>query len=248
MESYNSFMLKAWYIVFAAFIISVGILGVVVNSQNEDRFNYIADNSSFFVGSGCSGTLIDAENKLVLTNFHCLYSYYKPTKDKDGKFILDENGAYVKEWVDIPLKQEVYEGNGVTSVYTYAAQVSKWDEDVDLALIRIDSPLREAAYAVPIYEGEELQRGDEVITVGNPFRNIGSIGRGTINHPYRKLPIEGRDYILIQHDATQAPGSSGGALFNKYGELIGVTNAGIPGYEVYMAIPYFTIWKFIREE
>ena len=210
--------------------------------------SYIADNSSFYVGDGCSGTLIDKEKKLVLTNYHCLGKYQHPIKDKEGNFVRDEDGNFVKKWVDIPLKQEVYEGNGVFKEYTYSAQISKFDPSVDLALIRVDSLLRDTAYAVPIYNGPELKRGDVVITIGNPLRHIGSIAWGNVNHPYRKLPISGTEFVMIQHDASQSPGSSGGALINTKGELVGVTNAGVPGYEVYLALPYYTVLEFINGE
>ena len=45
--------------------------------------------------------------------------------------------------------------------------------------------------------------------------------------------------VLLQHDATIDHGSSGGGLFNLYGELIGITNAGSDTLNnIYFAIPY----------
>lgn len=238
------------------FLIVVGIIFVIllnlfiimpIYGKPTKDMGYIADNSLFYVGNGCSGTLIDKEKKLVLTNYHCVYSFHKQLRDKDGKPKKDRGGNVMYEWQDIPLKQEVYEGNGVIAKYDYSSQISYYDESVDLALIRVDSPLRKDAYPVPIYHGEEPKRGDIVITIGNPLRNIGSVGYGVITHPYREITMDGSIYKVMQHDASQAPGSSGGGLYNEEGYLLGITNAGAPGYEIYYAIPYYTVWKFLSE-
>jgi tetratricopeptide (TPR) repeat protein len=70
---------------------------------------------------------------------------------------------------------------------------------------------------------EDLKNGDEIFTLGSPFGLEKSYSAGTISNPRRKDgTIE-----LIQFSASISSGNSGGGLFNRWGNLIGITSSSI---------------------
>ena len=114
---------------------------------------------------------------------------------------------------------------------SYSAKVIGTDPSTDLALLKIE----EAALPYLSYgNSDNLQVGEWVLAVGNPFnltstvtagivsakgRNVGIIGNGDVTRSV--VPIES----FIQTDAAVNPGNSGGALVNAKGELLGINTA-----------------------
>lgn len=87
----------------------------------------------------------------------------------------------------------------------------------------------------------KMQRGEQVFAVGNPGGELPmTVSSGTISYLDRELLIGSVGYMtLMQIDVPTNHGSSGGGLFNDYGELIGITNAGNDSMEgIKYAIPY----------
>ncbi len=110
---------------------------------------------------------------------------------------------------------------------SYQANVVGTDPLTDLALIRVD-----ATGLVPIDIGDvdSLEIGDLAIAVGNPLGLGGgpSVTSGIVSAFDRTLQVgapTGQLYGLIQTDAPITRGSSGGALLDENGELIGITTA-----------------------
>ena len=98
------------------------------------------------------------------------------------------------------------------------------DEINDLALIKIeaDKPLP----FLPLGESDDLQVGQKVLAIGNPFGLSGSLTTGVISSMGRSIRSD--DGILedmIQTDAAINPGNSGGPLLNSAGAVIGVNTA-----------------------
>lgn len=99
---------------------------------------------------------------------------------------------------------------------TVNARPLLYDEDSDLALLKIDTP--NIAYIEPSTRTDQ-QVGDLVLALGNP-RNIGlSASLGIISALFRN-----EDSFLIQTDAAINPGFSGGALIDSMGNLIGINS------------------------
>ena len=68
--------------------------------------------------------------------------------------------------------------------------------------------------------------GDEVIAIGNPLGELTfSLTKGCVSALNRTVTINNAHMNLIQTDCAINSGNSGGALFNMYGEVIGITNA-----------------------
>ncbi|MGK5085208.1 trypsin-like peptidase domain-containing protein [Bdellovibrionota bacterium FG-1] len=96
------------------------------------------------------------------------------------------------------------------------------DTELDVALIRVKA--KREMTAATLGDSEQLEVGEYVIAVGNPFGQGHSVTHGIISAKGRLTP----DFPLvnyIQTDAPINPGNSGGPLVNLKGEVIGINNA-----------------------
>ena len=107
------------------------------------------------------------------------------------------------------------------------------DADSDLAIIKVDAP---AGQLVPLTLGDssDLQVGQIVVAIGNPFGLNGTMTTGILSGLGRTLDSlnetpDGTTFYstgdLLQTDAAINPGNSGGPLLNLNGEVIGVNRA-----------------------
>ncbi|PPI86538.1 Do family serine endopeptidase [Candidatus Pantoea edessiphila] len=105
----------------------------------------------------------------------------------------------------------------------YSAKLIGSDEQTDIALIKISGA--QNLTQVKIAKTENIHVGDFVIAVGNPFGLGQTVTSGIVSALCRSgLNIEGLENF-IQTDAAINHGSSGGALINLNGELIGISTA-----------------------
>lgn len=113
----------------------------------------------------------------------------------------------------------------------------KYNSSTDLALIRIDRKLN----PIPIYDGKkELVRGQKVVAIGSPLGLFNSVSDGIISG-FRNI----NDVDMIQFTAPISRGSSGGAVMNMYGEVIGISTAGFDsGQNINLAVGYESIRLF----
>lgn len=103
---------------------------------------------------------------------------------------------------------------------TFDAQIHKIAGDKDLAIIKISAQDLPAAR---IGNSDNLRVGQTVIAIGDPLGFTGTVTQGMISGLGRNIETKGIKYTnLIQTDAAINPGSSGGALLNSRGELIGI--------------------------
>lgn len=110
----------------------------------------------------------------------------------------------------------------------------------DLAFIKIHLD----TVPIEIDNMNDLIRGQKVVAIGSPLGLMNTVSDGIISG-FRKAGVH--DYI--QTTAPISPGSSGGALLNMYGELIGITSAGyIDGQNINLAIPSKDIVKMLEEK
>jgi S1-C subfamily serine protease len=100
------------------------------------------------------------------------------------------------------------------------------DPDQDIAVLRVDAPASEL-YPVPIGTSDNLQVGQRVYTLGNPFGLEGTLTTGIISNINRTLPSRtGREMkSIIQTDASMNPGNSGGPLLDTTGRMVGMNVA-----------------------
>ena len=136
-------------------------------------------------------------------------------------FVFDQTGdivtnAHVVQSAD---ELEVTFWNGIIR----AAQVVGIDLNSDLAVVRVDQ-LPDGVQALPLGNMNEVQVGQTVVAIGNPFGLEGTLTRGIVSAMGRSIPALTPFYIpqSIQTDAAINPGNSGGPLLNLKGEVIGV--------------------------
>jgi 2-alkenal reductase len=108
------------------------------------------------------------------------------------------------------------------------------DADSDLAVLQVES-LPDGVEPLPLAEPDNLQVGQFVVAIGNPFGEQGSMSVGIVSGLGRSLRsqrgqsgVGGTAYSLpsvIQTDAPINPGNSGGPLLNLAGEVVGVNSA-----------------------
>lgn len=114
---------------------------------------------------------------------------------------------------------------------------------VDLALIKMTHPEGKPFKFVYLNASDEIAAGQSVFAIGNPLGLERTLSRGVVSVTNRNF--EGLTFI--QTDTQINPGNSGGPLFNDKGEVIGVTNMGIPmGEGLNFAIPARYLRDFIR--
>lgn len=110
---------------------------------------------------------------------------------------------------------------------------SKWrgnlvgtDPDNDLAIIRIDVP-PDKLHPLPLGNSNELQVGQKVLAIGNPFGLGETLTTGIISSLGRFIRSPDGDLMedLIQTDAAINPGNSGGPLLDSEARVIGINSA-----------------------
>lgn len=108
---------------------------------------------------------------------------------------------------------------------SYPATLVASDEASDVAIIKIEatSELTPAVFG----SSDDLRVGDEVVAIGNPLGELGgSVTEGVVSALDREVTIQGKGtFTVIQTSAAINGGNSGGGLFNRQGELIGMVNA-----------------------
>ena len=108
---------------------------------------------------------------------------------------------------------------------TYPAELIGTNPSTDLAVIKINET---GLPAISLGSSKNVQVGEWVIAVGNPFSLASTVTAGIVSAKGRRIGIlEDRFPIesFIQTDAAINPGNSGGALVNKSGELVGINSA-----------------------
>jgi len=105
----------------------------------------------------------------------------------------------------------------------FKAQVVGVDPTNDLAVVKIESG-KKALQVVQMGSSSNLQVGQKVLAIGNPFGFEGTLTVGVISSLRRSIRGENGKLIddVIQTDAAINPGNSGGPLLNSLGEIIGI--------------------------
>jgi len=108
----------------------------------------------------------------------------------------------------------------------WSAKLVGTDPDNDLAVIKINAPV-EKLKPLPLADSRNLQVGQKVLAIGNPFGLGLTLTTGIISSLGRTIRSEVGTMIegLIQTDASINPGNSGGPLLNSDGEIIGINTA-----------------------
>lgn len=165
--------------------------------------------------------------------------------DNSGKAVGSGSGIMIGKAGYILTNNHVASGGASFSVNMedeenvyHTDEIIKWNSLLDLAIIRINRRITPIA----LYNQKEpLVRGQKVVAIGSPLGLFNSVSNGIISG-FRKLG----DVDMIQFTAPISHGSSGGALLNMYGEVIGISTAGFDdGQNINLAVDYRSIAQFV---
>ena len=157
-----------------------------------------------------------------ITSTALVFDFFYGTVPQQGQgsgFILDKAGHILTNFHVVAGANRGVEVQ-LSDKRKFAARVIGTDRTHDLALLQIDAPNLQP---VTLADSSQLNVGQKVYAIGNPFGLAGTMTRGIISaiRPIRSgdgAPIED----AIQTDAAINPGNSGGPLLNSSGEVIGI--------------------------
>jgi S1-C subfamily serine protease len=166
--------------------------------------------------------------------------------DNKGRIITNNHVVGDAKIVDITL----VDGN------RYTGNVTGTDIFSDIAVIEIvGENLTEQSSSSPpplrpllIGNSSELEVGEQVLAIGNPFGLAGTMTTGIISQTGRLLPDQQTGFSIpnaIQTDTLINPGNSGGPLLNTNGQVIGMNTAGLFGSGIGFAIPSNAITRIV---
>ncbi len=108
---------------------------------------------------------------------------------------------------------------------SYEAEIVGTDPTTDLALLKIKA---EKLPFLTFGSSNDVQIGEWVLAVGNPFNLTSTVTAGIVSAKGRSLNLLNEEFAIesfIQTDAAVNPGNSGGALINTSGNLVGINTA-----------------------
>jgi len=197
-----------------------------------------------------------AQNSVVfITNIQLVRDFFFSTEEavprgSGSGLVWDEQGHIITNYhviedgdifnVTLPNQQE-----------RQAKLIGK-EPNKDIAVLKIEGDLK-GLYPIKIGSSSNLQVGQKVIAIGNPFGFDHTVTTGIVSALGRSMPGVGGVTIrdMIQTDASINPGNSGGPLLNSSGELIGMNTMIISpsgaSSGVGFAIPVDTINKIVPQ-
>ena len=159
----------------------------------------------------------------ITTSITTNYWGFQSTSAASGSgFIISDDGYILTNFHVIENSNSItvamYDGT------EYEAELIGYDESNDIAVLKVEA---EDLAPVILGDTDKLNVGDPVVAIGNPLGELTfSLTAGTVSAMGRTVTMSnGITMKLIQTDCAINSGNSGGALFNMYGEVIGITNA-----------------------
>lgn len=212
------------------------------NNEAQKKSAYFSDSTNF------NAEQIIEMNKpgLISIWYHTdnYYSYYSfttidTTLLNGSGFIFSEDGL-------IGTNYHVVDGIDSLLVKTsdgtfYDAELLIIDEKNDMAIIRIKNANGHKFPTIKFGNSDIMKVGQEVFAIGSPLGYEYTISQGIVagirdnekvsfNDPVTYTPIEKSFEKVLQITAAISPGNSGGALFNRKGEVVGITTYTYSGY------------------
>jgi S1-C subfamily serine protease len=140
-------------------------------------------------------------------------------------FVVDEDGTILTNAHVVDGADEVrvsFEENGES----IPAEVKGVDADTDLAVLTIDPNDVDNLTVLPLGDSSELEVGDPVVAIGNPFGLQRTVTTGIVSALQRQIDAPSGFSIsdVIQTDASINPGNSGGPLLDAQGRVIGINS------------------------
>ncbi|OHD53554.1 MAG: hypothetical protein A2096_05835 [Spirochaetes bacterium GWF1_41_5] len=137
-------------------------------------------------------------------------------------FIISEDGYLISNHHVVKQANKIFVKLH-NSEKEYTAEIVGTDPDLDIALLKIKE--KEKFPFVKLGDSDNLNIGDIVVAIGNPFGLKSTFTTGVVSAKGRKELGINKYENYIQSDVAINPGNSGGALINVFGEVVGVNTA-----------------------
>lgn len=179
--------------------------------------------------------LVEKENSIAM-----VYTY----SDAD-EIIGQGSGVVIGENGLILTNKHVIEGGAYYNVgFTedenyFTFDVVRRAENMDLALLKINTTREK----INLGTASEISKGQDVVAIGNPIGLQNTVSKGIISAFRPESNVE-----FLQTTAEITNGSSGGALLDMYGNLIGITTATYGEANLNLAISVESINEFLEDE
>ena len=173
---------------------------------------------------------------VVVSTKSVTQGYFMHTQEVEGigsGFIINEEGYILTNYHVVKGAQEI--SVTLSNDVTTTAQIVNYDENQDVAMIKITDESVEIPATVELGDSDALQPGEEVIAIGTPLSTelSSTVTKGIISATSRSVAVEsGVTMNLIQTDAAINAGNSGGPLVNTKGEVVGINSSKISGEAV----------------
>ena len=173
---------------------------------------------------------------VVVSTKSVTQGYFMQTQEVEGigsGFIINEEGYILTNYHVVKGAQEI--SVTLSNDVTTTAQIVNYDENQDVAMIKITDESVKIPATVELGDSDSLQPGEEVIAIGTPLSTelSSTVTKGIISATSRSVAVEsGVTMNLIQTDAAINPGNSGGPLVNTKGEVVGINSSKISGEAV----------------
>ncbi|MBB6730643.1 S1C family serine protease [Cohnella zeiphila] len=165
--------------------------------------------------------------------------------DKSGYILTNQH--VIADATELKVTVPGYDGK-------LTAKVVNADEQLDLAVLKVESPDGKDFPALTLGDSDQTKVGDEVIAIGNPYGLDHTMTIGILSAKERPITIQEDDGTehpyehLLQTDAAINPGNSGGPLLNAQGEVIGMNTAvNAEAQGIGFAISSATIQNALKE-
>lgn len=206
-----------------------------VNNENNTNNNSSENNSNSSSGNLSTEEIVKQVSPAVVTvqvSTGVTNNYSNSTQQGIGTgFIVSKDGNIVTNYhvIEGASKVSVIFNNGKE----VSAKVIAVNEKDDLAILDVDDSVEMPGIA-KLAENDNLNAGQEIITIGNPLGKefSGTVTKGIISSTSRTVSMNGEQKEFIQIDAAINPGNSGGPLINLKGEIIGVNTAKKSGENI----------------
>ena len=180
-----------------------------------------------------------------------MFGYDTVSAGAGSGFVITEDGHiltnyHVVEGAD-EISVKMYNGDA------YDAELIGYDDTNDIAVLKIDA---KGLTPVTFGDSDAVVVGEDVVAIGNPLGELNfSLTKGVVSALDRDVSLSGNTRLkLIQTDCAINSGNSGGALFNMYGEVVGITNAKVSGFgfgasveNIAFAIPVNTVVDIVEQ-
>ncbi len=186
--------------------------------------NPTAESEATTVYKRVSPSVVAVDNNALVRRGLFGFQLYEVPQGSGSGFVWDKKGHIVSNY------HVVHQANTLAVTFPdgtrYDAKLIGIAPDYDLAVLKIDAP-PEKLTAATVAPSRDLQVGQQVYAIGNPFGLDTTLSAGIVSALGRTITsmTDRKIYDVIQTDTAINPGNSGGPLLNGSGNLIGVNTA-----------------------